>query len=58
MNLRTIDITKLEAEIDKRDAAMKAVARGRSKVNTEEGILYGRLMAEHNALVSIYNCIV
>lgn len=54
-NLRTIDKDKLEAEIDKRSAVAAALAMGRPRLPIEGAIQYSAVMAEHNALVAVFN---
>jgi len=53
--LRTIDMDKLEHEIDKRATAADAVRGGRSSLSVERAIQYSSIMAEHNALIAVFN---
>lgn len=54
-SLRTIDMDKLEKEIDERTAAYRAVERGRKRMSVEDAIVVTRLLAERNALVAVFN---
>ncbi len=54
-SLRTIDVEKLEAEIEKRRAAMAAISRGRKSLPLDDGVQHERLHAEFNALVAVYD---
>lgn len=51
----TIDREKLEREIDQRSAALQAIG---SKTTDPQKAFDGfRILAEHNALVAVFNCI-
>lgn len=51
----TIDLEKLQREIDQRAAAIDAMG---TKVRGFNACIEGsRLLAEHNALVTIFNCV-
>jgi hypothetical protein len=51
----TIDLAKLEQEIDQRAAAIAAM--GTKVRGFNACIEASRVLAEHNALVTIFNCI-
>jgi trehalose/maltose hydrolase-like predicted phosphorylase len=53
-----IDHDALGREIDKKAAAIDAAARGRTRTrDTDEAIHIARLCAEHDALVTVFNCL-
>lgn len=56
MSWKTINKGKLEKEIDERSKAIDAIARGRPATkDSNEAARYNLLLAEHNALVAIFN---
>ncbi|MDX0572160.1 hypothetical protein GOD68_18190 [Sinorhizobium medicae] len=58
MNWMTINKAKLEKEINDRGVAIDTIKRGRSGTkDLNEAANYNRLLAEHNALMAILNCL-
>lgn len=54
----TINKAKLEKEINDRGVAIDTIKRGRSGTkDLNEAANYNRLLAEHNALMAILNCL-
>lgn len=55
---KTINRVKLEKEIDERSAKLDALAKGSAKMtDLVEAVEYNRILAEHNALVALFNCL-
>ncbi len=55
---KTINASKLEAEIDRLSAQLDGITSGRGRTrDLSLAIRHAELLATHNALVAVFNCL-